>query len=52
VVRSPEVADDGRQRSRDDRLVERREQHSRHDRDEHEVHAAAIELLGLGRLGS
>ncbi len=49
VVEAAEVADDRRQRGRDDRLVERRQQHHQHQRADDRVEAAAADLrAGLG----
>ncbi len=49
VPGAAEVADDGRQRRGDDRLVERRQQHPEQDRDEHEVDPAPVQRLLGGR---
>ena len=53
VVEPAEVADDGRQRNRDDRLVERGEEHAEHQRDEHRAQRRAGQppvLLHLPRV--
>ena len=42
VIEPAEVADDGRERGRDDRLVERREQHREHERGDHDEHAPPL----------
>ena len=44
VLQAAEVADDRRQRRRDDRLVERREQHAEHQPAEDDQHLAVREL--------
>ena len=53
VPGAAEVADDRRQRGRDDRLVERGQQHAEQHRDEHQVHPAPVEdrlcCRGVGR---
>src|ERR1700733_2758615 len=43
-----EVGDDGRQRGCDDSLVQRREQHSKHDRQEDEVAALRADKRAAG----
>jgi hypothetical protein len=48
VLEPAEVADDRRQRGRDDRLIERGEEHRQHQRADHDQHAAPVRsLVGL-----